>query len=270
MNIHLDEDHRSSKEKATEVARELVCTSLGDISSRIYIDSIQSTLVVQLNASVMNDRGVTDEDLEKIKVPNFTVSLEQGTLLFTPKDIKRLKKMNEKAPNILVKGCKGIQRALVSYEDGEWIITTEGSNLPSVLKVLGVDLARTMTNDAHEVAKVLGIEAARNVLIKEARDVLEEQGLDVDIRHIMLVSDIMCQTGEVRQIGRHGVSGEKASVIAKAAFEVTVATLVDAAVTGKEDMFKGATESVIVGQSIPIGTGLIELYMGHKASSTET
>jgi DNA-directed RNA polymerase subunit A' len=267
MTIHLDEAHRTSKEKATEVARELVCTSLGDISSRQYIDSIQSTLVVQLDASIMNERGVTNEDLENIKVPNFTVSLEQGALLFTPKDIKRLNKMNEKAPKILVKGCKGIQRALVSYEDGEWIITTEGSNLPSVLKVPGVDLARTMTNDAHEVAKVLGIEAARNLLMKEAGDVLEEQGLDVDIRHIMLISDIMCQTGEVRQIGRHGVSGEKASVIAKAAFEVTVATLVDAAVTGKEDMFKGATESVIVGQSIPIGTGLIELYMGHKASS---
>ncbi len=264
MTIHLDEDHRTSKEKATEVARELVCTSLEDISTRQYIDSIQSRLVVQLDASIMNERGVTDEDLENIKVPNFTVSLEQGTILFTPKDIKRLNKMNEKAPKILVKGCKGIQRALVSYEDGEWIITTEGSNLPSVLKVPGVDLARTMTNDAHEVAKVLGIEAARNLLMKEAGDVLDEQGLDVDIRHIMLISDIMCQTGEVRQIGRHGVSGEKASVIAKAAFEVTVATLVDAAVTGKEDMFKGATESVIVGQSIPIGTGLIELYMGHK------
>ena len=266
MTIHLDEAHRTSKEKATEVARELVCTSLGDISSRQYIDSIQSTLVVQLDASIMNERGVTDEDLKNIKVPNFTVSLEQGNFIFTPKDIKRLNKMNEKAPKILVKGCKGIQRALVSYEDGEWIITTEGSNLPSVLKVLGVDPARTMTNDAHEAAKVLGIEAARNLLMKEAGDVLEEQGLDVDIRHIMLVSDIMCQTGEVRQIGRHGVSGEKASVIAKAAFEVTVATLVDAAVTGKEDMFKGATESVIVGQSIPVGTGLIELYMGHKAS----
>lgn len=270
MDIYLEEAYRSNKTKATEIARELVSTSLGDLASRIYIDSLQSTLVIQLDASVMNERGVTNEDLENIKVNNFTVSLEQEKLIFTPKDIKRLIKMNEKAPTLLVKGCKGIHRALVSYEDGEWMITTEGSNLPSVLKVPGVDTTRTMTNDAHEVAAVLGIEAARNVVIKEAGGVLDEQGLDVDIRHIMLVSDIMCQTGKVRQIGRHGVSGEKASVIAKAAFEVTVATLVDAAITGKEDTFKGATESVIVGQSIPIGTGLIELYMGHKSSSTET
>ena len=55
------------------------------LSSRKYIDSIQSTLVVQLDASIMDQRGVTDEDIENIKVPNFTVSLEQGTLIFTPK-----------------------------------------------------------------------------------------------------------------------------------------------------------------------------------------
>jgi DNA-directed RNA polymerase beta' subunit len=101
-------------------------------------------------------------------------------------------------------------------------------------------------------------------LIKEAIEVLDEQGLDVDKRHIMLVSDIMCQTGEVRQIGRHGVSGEKSSVIARAAFEITVATLVDAAMKGTKDMFKGATESVIIGQNVPIGTGLIDLFMGYK------
>jgi len=27
------------------------------------------------------------------------------------------------------------------------------------------------------------------------------------------------------------------------------------------DMFKGVTESVIVGQNIPVGTGIIEIYM---------
>ncbi len=266
MTIHLDEDHRYNQEKATEVARELVFTSLGDIAANKYVDDLQATLVVKLDASKMDARGVTMADLENIKIPNFTVTAEHGNLHITTKDAKRLKRMDEKAASLLVKGCAGIRRALVSYEDGEWMITTEGSNLPKVLKIPGIDPARIMTNDVHEVAKVLGIEAARNLLIKEAREVLEEQGLDVDVRHIMLVSDIMCQTGDVRQIGRHGVSGGKASVIAKAAFEVTVSTLVDAAVTGKEDMFRGATESVIVGQSIPIGTGLIELFMGHKGT----
>jgi len=98
-------------------------------------------------------------------------------------------------------------------------------------------------------------------IIKEAIDVLEEQGLDVDIRHVMLVSDIMTATGEVRQIGRHGISGEKPSVLARAAFEITVPNIVEAAIKGESDPLKGVTENVIVGQSIPIGTGLVDLYM---------
>jgi DNA-directed RNA polymerase subunit A' len=91
--------------------------------------------------------------------------------------------------------------------------------------------------------------------------VLEEQGLDVDIRHVMLVADAMTASGEVLQVGRHGVSGEKASTLAKAAFEITVPTIVDAAMRGISDTLKGVAENVIVGQQIPMGTGLIDMYM---------
>ncbi|MEM4474472.1 MAG: DNA-directed RNA polymerase subunit A'', partial [Candidatus Bathyarchaeia archaeon] len=85
--------------------------------------------------------------------------------------------------------------------------------------------------------------------------------LDVDIRHIMLVADVMTASGEVEQIGRHGVSGKKSSVLARAAFEITVPNIVEAAVRGEVDPLKGVTENVIVGQTIPVGTGLVELYM---------
>ena len=113
----------------------------------------------------------------------------------------------------------------------------------------------------REVAEALGIEAARFVIIQEAKGVLEEQGLDVDIRHIMLVADLMTTTGEIRQIGRHGISGEQSSVLARAAFEVTVSHLIQASVLGEEDKLRGITENVILGQMIPMGTGSIDLYM---------
>jgi DNA-directed RNA polymerase subunit A" len=264
MVIHLDKEHRSSKELATEVAKNIVSTQMENVSSNIFIDPVQGTVVATLDQSTMEPRGITIDDLHNIKLPNCTVEITEGRVNFIPKEAKHLKRIFDKVPSIVIKGLKGTRRALVTFEENEWLITTEGSNLSKVLKVPGVDPTRIITNDIHEVADVLGIEAARNVLIKEAIQVLEEQGLDVDGRHIMLVSDIMCQTGEVRQIGRHGVSGEKSSVIARAAFEITVATLVGAAVKGTLDMFRGATESVIIGQNVPIGTGLIDLYMGHK------
>ncbi len=71
------------------------------------------------------------------------------------------------------------------------------------------DTYRTTTNDIHEIETVLGIEAARQSIINEARNTLENQGLSVDVRHIMLVADIMTSEGEVKSIGRHGISGEK-------------------------------------------------------------
>jgi len=125
----------------------------------------------------------------------------------------------------------------------------------------GVDHKRTITNDIHEIEKVLGIEAARAAIINEIMKVLEDQGLDVDIRHILLIADMMTRTGRVRQVGRHGVSGEKPSVLARAAFEVTVKHLLEGAARGEIDELKGITENVIVGQIIPLGTGIVELYM---------
>ncbi|MGA9029451.1 MAG: DNA-directed RNA polymerase subunit A'', partial [Methanoregula sp.] len=118
---------------------------------------------------------------------------------------------------------------------------------------------RTRTNNISEIAQVLGIEAARNAIIHEAQSTLNEQGILVDVRHIMLVADMMCMEGEVKQIGRHGIAGEKESVLSRAAFEVTVNHLLDAAVANETDELSGVTENVIVGQPIQLGTGDVRL-----------
>jgi DNA-directed RNA polymerase subunit A' len=263
MKIYLEEEHRASIDKVTEIAEELVYTIAEDISSAIYIDPLKASIVVRMNKDAMENRGVSREDLKKaFNISNCKVVIGEDVVLITPEEVTDLNKVLVKVPSTHVKGIPGIRRALVTSEGGEWLINTDGSNLINVLKVPGVDANRTSTNNIREIAEALGIEAARNSLINEAMEVLEEQGLDVDIRHVMLAADIMTLTGKVFQIGRHGVSGKKASVIARAAFEITVPTLVDAATKGARDMFKGVTESVIVGREIPVGTGVIEIYMG--------
>ncbi|MFA5311951.1 MAG: DNA-directed RNA polymerase subunit A'', partial [Methanomassiliicoccales archaeon] len=81
----------------------------------------------------------------------------------------------------------------------------------------------------------------------------------VDIRHIMLVSDLMTADGDVKAIGRHGISGRKSSVLARAAFEITAAHLLHAALTGEEDHLDGVAENIIVGQPVTLGTGAVNL-----------
>ncbi|GIS96669.1 MAG: hypothetical protein CM1200mP23_4750 [Nitrososphaerota archaeon] len=63
---------------------------------------------------------------------------------------------------------------------------------------------------------------------------LENQGLEVDVRYLMLVADLMCHKGYLQQIGRHGIAGkQKIAFLARAAFEITVPTIANAAKIGE-------------------------------------
>jgi len=264
MTVFLDAKHRASREKAQEVATLLAHTTLGDIASEIVSDVIKMRLDIKLNPQTMRERGVTVQDIRDAVQPTGTeVKVEAYNMEIKSKDMElpQFRRLEDKLQKHHVKGIGAVKRALVVEEKGEWIIRTEGSSLAAAFEVPGVDTTRTFSNNINETTLVLGIEAARNVIVKEALGVLEEQGLDVDIRHVMLVSDMMTSSGEVLQVGRHGVSGEKASTLAKAAFEITIPTIVEAAVKGTVDTLRGVAENVIVGQQIPMGTGLIEVSM---------
>ncbi len=169
--------------------------------------------------------------------------------------------IRNKVLNATVKGVPDIERVTLVQKDEEWVIQTTGSNIAKVLEVKGIDKTNVRTNNVFEIAGTLGIEAARNALIDELNHTLGDQGLEVDNRYIMLVSDLMCSRGYMQQIGRHGIAGTKDSVLARAAFEITVPTIAHAALGGEIEQLKGITENVIVGSNIPIGSGTVDLYM---------
>ncbi len=263
MTIHLKQDYKNSKKKVQEIANMITPTTLEDIAS---IESVITDMRInaKLDTQEMKRRGISKDDVKKaldeinheVKLDNYEIEV-----LLRDLDIPKFKKFYQSFKTLLIKGAPNVKRSLVLEEEGEWIIRTEGSGLDHVLSLPGVDPTRTYSNNIHEIASTLGIEAGRNVIIKEAISVLEEQGLDVDVRHVMLVSDMMTSSGDVLQVGRHGVSGEKASPLARAAFEIAIPTMVDAAIKGTRDPLKGVAENVIVGREIPMGTGAIEVYM---------
>ncbi len=216
----------------------------------------------------LEQRKITAEEVAERLKEETGISVEQreGMLVMVPEEpsYRELLQLVEKIKRISLKGIEGIKRVVIRKEGEEYVLYTEGSSLKKVMQFEGVDPTRTKTNNINEIGEVLGIEAARNAIINEATDTLREQGLSVDVRHIMLVADIMTVDGEVKQIGRHGVSGEKASVLARAAFEVTVNHILDAAIRGGVDDLKGVTENVIVGQPIQLGTGDVKLVASRK------
>ncbi|MCK4582016.1 DNA-directed RNA polymerase subunit A'', partial [Candidatus Bathyarchaeota archaeon] len=270
MNIYLTSKYRRSEKKAREIAQKLTYTVIDDIIDSVNVDLREEAVRITLDPERMDTLGVDGTDVEKAIPFSYTKEKDNTYLISLEEDKARdpepiIKRVTEAK----IKGIPEIKRVLTTVEDGEWVIRTDGSNLEGALRVEGVDPTRTTTNNIHEIALIFGVEAARNTLIKEAHAVLTEQGLDVDIRHVMLVADIMTKTGEVQQIGRHGISGEKSSVLARAAFELTIQHLVDAAIKGEIDPLKGVIENIIVGQSMPLGTGSVELFMTQGDRSDE-
>ena len=268
MTIYLEGAYRVNAEMAQKIANKIEMTRLQDIASfEIDIENLQ--IYVDIDERGLRKRDLTREEvIEKIRKMKRVKVEEEGDrikIVLEEPSYKGLLMVSEALKRLKIKGIDGIDRVIIRNEPGEgYVIYTEGSNLQEVLKIEGVDKRRTRTNDIQAVARVLGIEAARNLIIEEAYNTLMEQGLHVDIRHIMLVADIMTVDGTVRAIGRHGVSGEKSSVLSRAAFEITVNHLLRAARKGEVDELKGVAENIIVGQPITVGTGAIKLAMGGR------
>ncbi|MDR0309823.1 MAG: DNA-directed RNA polymerase subunit A'' [Candidatus Methanoplasma sp.] len=269
MEIPLTGIAAEDESVARHVASEIEVTSLLDIAS-VETDITNMRLVIVPNARKMVQRGLTEGDvverLNKVKAVRGLVKSADLQIIITSDEpsYKKLQVMYDAVKTAKIKGIDGIARAVLNKSGGSWKIITEGSNLKEVLKVEGVNANKVMTNSILEVADVLGIEAARNSIIREAMMTLGEAGLDVDIRHIMLVADLMTNDGQVKAIGRHGVSGKKSSVLARAAFEITAAHLLHAAMVGELDSLEGVTENIIVGQPVTLGTGAVNLIYTPK------
>ncbi len=266
MDIYLTKEYASSNEKALKVAKEILFSKVGNVVSFSEVDPTEG-IKLHLSPEMMADRDTNPDELrEVIETGKRNVQPDKRDrniihVSMENADLSALFTLRNKILNMKLKGIPGITRVTVVKEGDEWFIQTAGSNLGKVVLVQGVDPSRVYTNNVHEVAQVLGIEAARSTLVREVMSTLDEQGLEVDIRHVFLVADLMTSKGYIQQIGRHGIAGAKSSVLARAAFEITVPTLAEAAVRGEVEDLKGVTENVIVGLPIPVGTGMIDLYM---------
>ncbi len=258
MTIYLKKQFNTA-EYATKFAENLIEKKILNIVKKISINLNENSVELELQ-----DKKKTPTIVKTLKenFKEFNTHTKGDKIVVVAKgevQVKDLQKLKEKILNVSVGEIKNIVNAVVHKEGEDWIVTTDGSNLEKVLQLEEVDERRTVTNDIHETAAILGIEAARSIIIKEALKTMQEQGLDIDIRHVMLVADIMTFRGDVRPIGRYGVAGAKTSILARAAFEETIKHLVRASIRKEVDNFKGIFENVMIGQVIPSGTGMFDL-----------
>ncbi|MAL52167.1 MAG: DNA-directed RNA polymerase subunit A'' [Euryarchaeota archaeon] len=282
MKIYLKEGIKATAEDAQKLAASLEVTTTVNIAT-IETDVAQRRLVLHLNKANMAQKNMTGAEVrEKLTratrlhviankeknptvltlIPNVHSAEDLDTLAENPPSYTMLLQLEEKIRDLRLKGIPGVERANVQFNDktGEHYLATIGSNLARINEIEAIDRSRTYTNNIIEIYDQLGIEAARQAIVDELKETLDGARLEVDDRHLLIVADVMTSEGEVRAIGRHGVSGTKHSILARAAFEVTVNHLLKAGIIGERDHLTGVAENIIVGQPIALGTGSVELF----------
>ncbi|MFH2106400.1 MAG: DNA-directed RNA polymerase subunit A'' [Candidatus Micrarchaeota archaeon] len=290
IDIYLKKSFAKSQSKAQELASDVSAVHVSDVAE-VEDDLIAKKIVISYREKDGKQLGVTfttlknalSEVSENIKVGDNKIIMKIPKKAETSKDkskdgktspqpddelgtgtARAVRKLANKIQGTIVKGIKGIQRAVVLKSSDEYFVRAAGFNIVDVMSHPMVDASRIYTNNIKEIERVFGIEAARKAIIKETKDVLDMQKLFVDIRHIMLVADAMCYCGEIKSIGRHGLSGEKVGVLGRAAFEETIKHLVNASAFAEDENLIGVTENIIVGQTVPVGTGKIKLLIKPK------
>ena len=282
MTIRLKGENSQSADAAKKLAAAIEITTTVNIAD-IDTDVAQRRLVLKLKKGNLKQKGMTpaevkdkleralrlyvEADKEKnpstlTLIPGIQTEEDMKTLAENPPSYTELLQLEDKIRDMRLKGVPNIERANVQLDDktGEYYLSTIGSNLARISDMEGIDRARTYTNNIIEIYEYLGIEASRQAIVNELQATLDGARLEVDVRHLLMVADVMTSEGEVRAIGRHGVSGTKHSILARAAFEVTVNHLLKAGIIGERDNLTGVAENIIVGQPISLGTGSVELY----------
>jgi len=263
MEIYLKAPHNEF-ENVRKFAVRIKETVLSELISDITINILEQNLKVTLNKSMMKNFQLEKDDLLKslkTKVKGFSLEKTDNGFVLKSKtskveELKELYVLKEKLKKVKVRGVKNIKQVMPVKRQEEYVVLTAGTNLKEILTLPEVDEKRTVSNDLFEIYNVLGIEAARQAIIEEVYKVIESQGLNIDIRHILMVADLMCSSGFVKGITRFGVVSEKSSVLARSSFETPIKHMISAALEGEEDWLRSVVENVMINQPVPLGTGL--------------
>jgi DNA-directed RNA polymerase subunit A" len=258
MEIHVNKDFNNEK-SARVLAEKIKEIKLKEIVSEINVNFSEKKLEINIDSeSLKNAHTSVGKISEKLNEKSMKVKEKGDAIIInlSKHDFKEIYKIKEKLKELVISGVDGIEEVLVVKRDRDYVILTAGSNLDEIMKIKGVNAEKTVTNDIHETAKVLGIESAREAIIREINKVIESQGLDIDKRHLKLIADAMCTSGEVKGVTRMGIISDKSSILARASFETPIKQFINATLKPAKDELASVIENIMLNQPVPTGTGL--------------
>ena len=142
-----------------------------------------------------------------------------------------------------------------------WVLDTTGTNMLDVLGLPFIDYKRTLNNDIREVQDVLGIEAARQVVLNEFTEVMEFSSVYINYHHLSLLTDRMSYSKDMVAVFRNGINMDNTGPIAKATFEMHTEMFLNAAKHGELDTMRGVSANVMCGQHGHYGTHAFQVHV---------
>jgi DNA-directed RNA polymerase subunit A" len=262
MEVHLKKPYCDGRD-IRQIAESLREAKLKDYIKEVSIDISEAKMSLFLDPTLLKERKNSTAFIGKklsLGLKGFDVKVEKDDIIRISASgeeaLGMIYRLKEKIKDVHIDGIKGITQVLPVKRGDEFIIVTAGSNLREVLKKDFVELKKVNTNSIAEIESVFGIEAAREAIIKEMMKVLKDQGISLDLRHILLVSDAMTMSGTVLGVSRYGIVKEKPSVLARASFETPIRHVINASMVGEVDQLNSVIENVMINQPVPVGTGL--------------
>jgi DNA-directed RNA polymerase II subunit RPB1 len=251
IRLELNKDKMLNKDITMELLYYRLTSLFAEDISCVYSDDNSNKLIFRIRV-LKKKKGdsIKINDINYIK--NTVNNLLEKVVI---KGVKRIKNISMFKKNKKVK----TENSYVNKE--EWILDTNGTNLIEVLQHNNIDLERTITNDVYEMFSIFGIEAARNIIMMEIKEVIEGSGSYVNYRHLNLLCDMMTKNGNMMSIDRFGINRDNIGPLAKASFEETTDQLFKASVFGEKDTLSGVSSNIMLGQIAPCGTGSINILM---------
>jgi DNA-directed RNA polymerase subunit A' len=258
MEIYLNKEYNNEKDSKI-FAEKIKEVTIKDISSEIDLDFSTKKITIKIDREGLRQVHMTLKTIvDKMNDLGFKAKEMSNTIVLDAEEFtfKEIYKLKEKLKKTIISGIKNVKQILIVKKERDYVVNTLGTNLKKILELKEVNQDKIISNDLYEVAATFGIEAARQLIINEINDVLDRQGIDIDYRHLELISDAMTNSGEVKGVTRMGIIAQKSSILARATFETPTKQFVNATIKGNKDYLSSVIENIILNQPVPIGTGL--------------
>ena len=122
-----------------------------------------------------------------------------------------------------------------------------------------VDATKLYTTNVYDILDILGLEAARAILLNELQPIFGAVG--VNIRHMGILCDWITRTGRLMSIDRNGINKNDIGPLAKMSFEETSKIVLKAALFGEVDPVTGVSANIMTGQPFRGGTAFSQILL---------